>query len=88
MAKTPKIPSSSKADNPIAPETQNPSEARNDLEEKKKKKGYFSTLLGTNSAASSKLRKYLDLPSSSSNATYNDFTNPSPRQRNGITMRD
>lgn len=87
MSKSPRIPSVIKADKPVSPETQNPSEARNNLQEQKKKKGLLSTFLGGNTEASGKLRRYLESADSSSSSVYNDVTNPTPKQRNGITMR-
>ena len=83
--KSPKMPTPQKAEMPTAPKV-NASGLLNYQNERRREKGVFSTLMGSNSSTANRLRSYLDGAAGSS--TIYGMNNPSTRTRSGIKMSE
>ena len=80
--KSPKMPTPQKAEMPTAPKV-NASGLLNYQNERRREKGVFSTLMGSNSPTSDRLRSYLNGAS-----TVYGINNPSSRTHSGIKMSE
>lgn len=84
--KNPTIPKATKAETPTAP-LMNSSGLMNEQIENRKKKGIFSTLMGSNSPYGNRLQNYLS-SANNTNTAYNNTTAPTTRNRSGISVKD
>lgn len=83
--KSPKIPSPISSVNPTAPKV-NASGLLNAQNERRKQRGVFSTLMGSNTPTGNRLKTYLD-SNPETNVSYSQTNNPSTQTRAGMQVK-